>query len=341
MSMPVSTGDCSDPRLRERLTGFCFDGPDAESDPQLEAHLLECDGCWDELQRLERAVRHLRADEPLTRRILAKDLVALIGISARLDRPLAGHSLYALLTCLGLGVLYGLALISEVAYDFDRLGNSAVLLAVLLTVVVTSLGLTGLALDARRTRAGRHDGLTVSILMFTAAAGLVFLCVWPFLPAEPIVRASFQTFTARAGMLKAICYFLPLSIAFVCIPFHFVVAMQRELSAGRWKLTMNVLVGQGLEVLPKGTVFPGVRLLGAALSLVGAVAVYGLSHLFERLTPAPYMNLFMLSALARTALFFVVGLGCVWWYSRCLNELTREAIGAETTDSIRWLDSVH
>lgn len=340
MSTLANRKECSDPRLQTYLAAYGFgDAEDGRRD-EFEAHLLECDACWHELQRLESLVRELRSSEAVTHSLLARDLVALVGISSGLARPWAGHLTYAFVSCAALGLLYGLAALAEVAYAFSERGPQMLLVVPMLVLAVTGCGLAALAIDVWRTRTGKPDGLTWSVMLFATGAAAAFACAWPFLPAEPIVRATFQTYTARAGFLKAVCQFLPLAIVFVCVPFHFIVAMQQELGAGRWRLALGTLTGKGPRLAPKGAIFAGVGLLGALLGIGVLIATYSLSHLFDHLLPAPYTNLFMLLAVSRTALLFLLALGCLGWYYRCLNELTREAVGTEAATAIRWPTSI-
>ena len=53
--------ECVDLAMSELLTGYCFGDLNEEQQFAFEAHFLECDACWEEVQKLDRAVQALRA----------------------------------------------------------------------------------------------------------------------------------------------------------------------------------------------------------------------------------------------------------------------------------------
>ena len=54
---------CDQPGLNARIAELCFGDTASEDRASLEAHLLVCDECWIELQRISEAVHVLRAVE--------------------------------------------------------------------------------------------------------------------------------------------------------------------------------------------------------------------------------------------------------------------------------------
>src|SRR5690349_12573149 len=86
------------------LTSYCFGQLTHEERENVERHLLDCDSCWREFQRLDAAVRTLRFDHTLNPGRAVHDAVALLGLSGRLDRRFGGHLSFVL----GVAVLMGL-----------------------------------------------------------------------------------------------------------------------------------------------------------------------------------------------------------------------------------------
>ena len=53
------------------------------------------------------------------------------------------------------------------------------------------------------------------------------------------------------------------------------------------------------------------------------------SHLFDNLKPGRFMNMFIQLMQLHSVLFFGMGLECLAWYTRALNELKRECLIVE------------
>jgi len=86
---------CSQPGCNEGITAYCFGGIRGEDRDQFEAHVLECDLCWQEVQRLDSLIHTLRSDKSLTQRHFASDIVSMAGISSEFPRFVAGHWIHA------------------------------------------------------------------------------------------------------------------------------------------------------------------------------------------------------------------------------------------------------
>jgi hypothetical protein len=65
------------------------------------------------------------------------------------------------------------------------------------------------------------------------------------------------------------------------------------------------------------------------------VAVALTQDLFDHLKPNPFKNLFMQLALGRTLLFFAIGLFCLLWYSRTLNDIKRECLASSAAHGMQ------
>jgi len=325
---------CRRPDLNRTVTAYCF-GEATESERQdFEAHLLECDFCWAEVQRLGRAVRMLRLDRQLTRTIFTVQIATCLGISGKLPRRFGGHWIHAVVASALYALLFAIALPLEVAYQFDRYGAGALEISALLFVWIFATTILALFLDWRSVRSGVRTGLLYSIGSALLAALILYLGVHAFLPATQVTEASFQTYTAQSAYLKSLFYYLPYAFVFLFTPFHFVLAMQSEFAAGRHGLGLGLLTGNRPAVPPRGAIFLrfwvlcGLLLLGTLVSLIMA------AHLLDNLKQTLYTNLFVHILQVRWCIYMVLGLECLVWYYFASTELKREALAIENISSV-------
>ena len=168
---------------------YCFDDVTEEERQRFEAHLLRCDHCWREVQRLQAHVGVLRFDRQLAETVMTPEVLGVLGMSGALDRPMAGHGRYVFLASALYAVLFAVPVIAEVAYQFDRFGRLAFLLAppVFLYVMVTTLA--AFWIDVRAIRVG-SNGFIRSLAVLVLATVVLCLLLLPLLPSAPIVAAS-------------------------------------------------------------------------------------------------------------------------------------------------------
>lgn len=321
---------CSAPVLRELVTSYCFGDASETERRMFEAHLLDCDFCWAEVQRLSAAVDTLRADKELIQTISPSDVSAVLGLSSKLSRAFAGHAQHVVVACGLYASLYALGLLTEVSYAFDRLGGPALKIAPLVFLWMMGTSVLGLWLNWNSVAFRRRGGLGLAIGIFVGAALLLYLALCHFLPDSPITQASIQTYTAQAAYMKGIRYTLPLAAVFLLVPFHFVLTMQRELRDERHRLGLALLSGEKWAVSPPGAFYIRVRTLWVILLALLLVSIPMTSHLFDNLKPSPYLNLFTHLMQLRWVLYFGLGLECLAWYSRALNEIKRECVVVES-----------
>jgi DNA-binding winged helix-turn-helix (wHTH) protein len=247
-------------------------------------------------------------------------------ISSQLRLPFGGHLWHALAASILYSSLFAIAVLQEVAYEFDRYGAAGVKVALVVFCWTFVTSLAGLAVDWKLTFQGSEKGLTISITIFLIATIVLFAGVRLFLPSSPITQASFQTYTAQAAYLKSITYFLILTLLFLITPFHFVIVTQQELRAGRRKFILGLLTNDKLSIAPRGSVYPRLWILTLLLMALATIALALRAHLFDNLTPSPHMNLFMHLVEIQSILYFALGIECLAWYYRALTELKRECL---------------
>lgn len=244
---------------------------------------------------------------------------------------LAASGLYA--------ALYAVALLGEIAYQFDRYGRASLWVAAAIFSFVFITSLAGLAVDWKLTRDGSRKGIAASAAIFLGSAFLVFVGACLFLPTNPVTEMNWQTYTAQAAYLKDIVYFLVLLVIFLLPPFHFVLAMQRELQAGRHKSILSLLTGDKLSLTPRSVFYPRFWVLALILAVIVGVSVFLHHNLMSNLKPGEYMNLFANLIQARLILYYLLAAECLYWYYHALNELKRECVLAERLAEKGWESS--
>jgi DNA-binding winged helix-turn-helix (wHTH) protein len=239
--------------------------------------------------------------------------------------PFSGHWRSGTLLSGLFALLWAEAVILEIAYQFDDLGKKALLAAPAVFGWVLAALLSALMADWWRTAKSKAGGLFLSIsIVYGSAALLQFALTW-ILPAAPVTeQVARQPWSAQAAYLKnVVLYFLPMATLYILLPFHFVVALQRELAAKQHKPVLALLTGERKAAAP-GAVYLRVGWLAMALFAAALLAVVMTQDLFDHLKPSRYKELFMYLVLGRTLLTFGIALLWLLWYSRTLNEIKLE-----------------
>jgi hypothetical protein len=322
---------CVSPDLADLAVPFCF-GDATESQRQaFELHLMECDACWQEVRRLEQAVGVLRADMSLVHTLTPYEISRLLGMSVLLERPFGGHARHAGLIGVLYALLYALPVLVEFAYAWDRYGRIATIAAPIVFAWMLGTTLLALAVCVRDVRAGRGGFLRA--LLILAGASAVYCGVFvSFAPKTPLVEASFQTWPVNLAFVKSTFHAWLVAPLFMLWSFHFVVLMQKQLTEGRYRRVLGLLVGQPEAVPPPGGRYLPVWLLVVAYAGIFIYNLAGLSHLLDNLIAGPYTNLFIALLLARVAVWLVLPALCIWWYQGALDDLKRECLAATAFD---------
>lgn len=237
------------------------------------------------------------------------------------------HWRYASLISALYAVLYTATLFLEVAYRFDLFGKRVLIAAPAVFCWIMAGAIAALAVSRRQVITGKRYGILAPAMVILGSAALLQCMLLWVLPASPVTDEDRQPWPARTAYLKDVTfYFLPLAFVYMLVPFHFVLALERELSANRHGPVLALLGGEGKRASPQGTVYLGPARLAWGLFLAGLVAVMMTENLFDHLKPSPYKNLFMDLALGRTLLLFGIALVCLVWYSGSLNDVKQRCI---------------
>jgi DNA-binding winged helix-turn-helix (wHTH) protein len=224
------------------------------------------------------------------------------------------------------GVLFSVALLLEVAYQWNRMGRTALRLILPVFIWGTLTSVIGLKLDQRLTSQGKSTGLLFSVLCFLVGAAILLAGLSFFLPAVPITESSLQTYPAQAAYLKDAFYFLLLSFFFLLLPFHFIVTAKHQVALGREKEILGLLTGNKLSLAPGGTVYPKLWALALLLCAFAAISIAMTSNLLDHLSPSPYRNLFTQLVYVRALIYFTLGIECLIWYYGALEDLKRQSL---------------
>lgn len=320
---------CALPEANQHLTEYCFGSATEAERCLFEAHLLDCDFCWDEVRRLSSAVQTFRSDAEMVPMFLPADVSTCLGLSAKLNSFFGGHGVHVLVAIVLYALLYVCGLLSEVAYAFDEFGRTALFLSPIVFLWIAVTGAIGIWWDWRSVVRSSRSGLRGSLGIFALSALLLYVGLCWFLPGRPITQMTIQAYTAQAAYVKGIRYALPLVAVYFLVPFHFVLAMQSELRERRYRLAMGVITGERWAVTPNHAFYIGTRTLWILLVALALISMPMTSRLFDNLKPGLYMNLFTHLMQARWVLYFGLAVESLMWYTRALNELKRECMLAE------------
>lgn len=319
---------CTDSRLGELTAALALGGLSSRDQQRVEAHLLECDACWEDVQRLEATVSVLRGDRERVRAMVLRDINVLMGPSSRFHTWLAGERRFAFGVTGIYALLFGLALVVEVAYAIADLGPATWVAGGVSAGIGAASMLGALTMDWMRCHRGFRGGTAMSaailIVGLLAAAGLG---TW-WLPNMPLVKATFTTYPAPLGYAKTLFWTILPALIVVIVPFGAVLTLLREAGAGRHRGVLLLLTRSPLATPPRGMLFlPPL----AALVTGGLLVLHdyvGMSNVFDALIHTPEMSLFMTLRFMRlVALCVLVAVSFVW-YMRALAEIKREAIAA-------------
>ncbi|MBI3653853.1 MAG: winged helix-turn-helix domain-containing protein [Acidobacteria bacterium] len=248
------------------------------------------------------------------------------------DWSFGGHLRHALLVAFLYAALQGLALLVELAYEFDRHRQLAFKLAPMIFVFTFGTSLLGLGLDLQRTRQNRDDGLLYALTIFLAAILLTFLFVYPELPKTAVTQIAgekFFSYPAQSAYLKTLLYFPPLFIVFLLIPFHLISIFEREMRRGNQQYLSQLLHRKPLVALPDKTLFLDLRLLAYLFLLTLMLAFFSTHVLLGNLADSNYKNLFALLYLTRVILWFALAMEGIIWYAFSLNRCKRAVFQGE------------
>jgi Putative zinc-finger len=313
--------------FEQLVTPYCFGEATEKERLSFEIHLFECDQCWEEVQRLEAAVHNLRTDRKLLERFITPASIGFFGLSGRLRQTFGGHGWHVGLASALYALIYAISLVFEVVYAFDRFGRTAWWVAglgVLPWILVTSL--LALWLDWKITSRNKNWGLYAAMGVCAGAAMLLLAASSFYLPNVPVVQSGARAYPAAIAYMKDALYYLPYALVYLVVPFHFILSVQGEILNGRYRMSFALLTGDRRAIGPRNAVFPPVWLLGAILAAVGMLSVYLTTNLFDHLERGPYTTIFMFLIQLRTFAYFALGMECLIWYSRSLDDLKRECL---------------
>jgi hypothetical protein len=316
---------CCEPAVGARVQALCFGLADDEERVDLEAHLLVCDACWAEIQRLSEVVRVLRAETGTLEHVMATDLIELTGLGGRLRRPLAGHGVLVAAASAAYGLLMALSLLVEVSYQWSTYSAWAAPVGVAVGIASCAVSLLAFWAVTGRVRTGQPHASGWFLLIVISWSAVAAAVIAPWLSAAPIVIARFQTMPGVVGWLKSVGQALELPLL-ALVPYQLIVSLQRELQEGRTDRVLRLLTDDPMRVTPRGVLFARPLVAGMVCVLFCGWWIIASAHLLENIQPGPFSSLFMAAEMTRAAIMSLALITVLLWYLRLLNDLKREAI---------------
>jgi DNA-binding winged helix-turn-helix (wHTH) protein len=215
---------------------------------------------------------------------------------------------FALAYSLLYGLLYWIALLLEVAYQFDRFGNRALWSGAPLVLWIAGTSLAGLLLTRELIARKKASAFFAGFAFFAGGAGAACLMLSYFLPNESVTQAAFQTQPAFAAYLKnALIYFLPLGVFFILIPFQ---------NAWQRKYFPDAETERSFFV----NLLPA-HLFGVWLLALG-YSIFSTFYLLDNLLLGEFHALFVVLTFLRFFVYFGLSLACLLWYRSILQSET-------------------
>lgn len=129
------------------------------------------------------------------------------------QKSFSRHFSYILISSLLYALLFWIACLLEIAYQFDRFGKTALWLGFPVIAWIAVVNFIGLAWTRNLVRRESSRSLFIGLTFFVGGTILACLAMSFFLPNETITAARFQTQPAFAAFVKnSLIYFLPLNI---------------------------------------------------------------------------------------------------------------------------------
>ena len=263
--------------------------------------------------------------------VIRRDRVAAVPVTAEVHRDttslrfvrsaLGEDGWFLLTSCTLYAALHALALFVEVAFQFNSYAASVIRAAPFVFAWVWTTSLAGLIACRVLTSTRRAYSLPLSISVFVASEVILYLSTGSILPNAPITQSVHHAYPAYGAYFKSICYFFPLAVIFLVMPYHFVIAARTQIRLGSTGQIRKLLTGEGLGTAPEGTVFLRLAWLGAMLTVAAVAAVVATTYLVDNLIQTEYTSMFTQLVQWRLIVYFSLGAICLMWYSRSLNAI--------------------
>jgi hypothetical protein len=222
------------------------------------------------------------------------------------------------------GVMVGLALLVEIAYEWPTFGSWALPIAVLTCIASTAVSLSAFAVLRRRIVRAQPHPLLITLAVFVCWSVVLAVTIAPRLPDRPLVRARLQTMTANLGYPKSLLEALALPVL-ALVPIQIVCALEAELRRGRARNVCRILTSRHQRVSIPGTVVIRPNAAGIVFATVTIWWMGANARLLENLENGPYYGLFLQLGFMRAAGGLLMLLAVLAWYIWTFNDLRQEA----------------
>ena len=248
---------------------------------------------------------------------LGRNILSLTSLKS----ALAEDGWFLVISCTLYALLHALALFVEVAFQFNSYAASVIRAAPFVFAWVWTTSLAGLIACRVLTSTRRAYSLPLPISVFVASEVILYLSTGSILPNAPITQSVHHAYPAHGAYFKSICYFFPLAVIFLVMPYHFVIAARTQIRLGSAGQIRNLLTGEKLGTAPEGTVFLRLAWLGVMLTVAAVASVVATAYLVDNLIQTEYTSMFTQLVQWRLVVYFSLGAICLMWYSRSLNAI--------------------
>lgn len=202
----------------------------------------------------------------------------------------------------GYGVLFLIATLLEIAYDFDLYGERAIFGGLISMAINISGIFAAAALMCRRLFRGKTGLWPAAVVLLAAAVFSIFIAYW-FMPVHPVTEAEFQTQPALIAYGKnALLYFFPLGVMSILLPLYTVNAKR-------------LFEEQIIDRMPLDFIFirPGWLIAACLFLLIFSFAA--INYLLDRLNPENrHYPLYAALIFLRMFVYFGLAAGSQAWY---------------------------
>ena len=264
----------------------------------------DSDGITAEIHKVQEAGLQLKSDS-----IQSREDFGETRLSERQIQP-PTHTAHILLSSLLYASLFAVAVILEIAYEFDRFKYEAVKFATVAFVWILFTSAAALVLDQRLTERAKRSAPVWSTAIILIGALMLYLASLRFLPATSITKLNFQSYPAQAAYLKDVVYFIVLGAFYMGFLFHDVV--KRNL----YERKQVTQLSQKHDLTNPTVIFWGLTGLLVVLAIASLVMT---ARLLDNLVLGPYSNLFTQLVYLRGVLYFGLGIECLVWYRKVVR----------------------
>lgn len=217
---------------------------------------------------------------------------------------------------LAYALLFGVAFLLEIAYQFESLGTTGLVIAIGTVLLIGPSLFLSLKTASFRLDQGRRTLVLVLLAGFFTPAIVVYLAAAQFLPTYSVTEfaheTTFQSQPAIAAYFKNVfLYIVPPGVLFILGPLYVV-----------WRTRYEIRESRDPRLWERATTWTAFGLIFFWITtlLYSVLATFELS---DRLQAGPFHSLFLVLLFSRFVLMFGLSLACLVWLGWNLLKIRR------------------